>query len=221
MLPKRFFQARLAVYMTALLALLGVAAAQPPSFPEVTPALDPSCASAEKNRQILQSILARPDAKTVTLPTGTFCVDRHLEVGSRTMIRGATGGHTHLRQTTPGEGLFFVRRREQVWIVDLELELDADADGVAPDCELPNGANCQFKRSVGVGVFGSRDVTLEGLRITGGAWGILLADNPRLDAPVRGLTGGVYWGSFEEEQHRQSSRGVVNKVADLWRTTLA
>ncbi len=30
-----------------------------------------------------------------------------------------------------------------------------------------------------------------------------------------------YWGSFEEEQRRQSPRGAEKRMADLWRTTLA
>ncbi len=99
-----------------------------------------------------------------------------------------TGGTT-LKQCTSATGVFHLRSVEHVTIRDLRV-LNAELSKAAPgdDCVMnPSGnGRCMWKRSTAIAAFDTRDVRVSDTALVGGRAGIVLLDQPNLDAPSGG-----------------------------------
>ncbi len=166
------------------------------------------------DQQALQDALDMAPVR-VSLGAGVFCLVAPLVVHSNTYIEGAgteacsgadavcetvdagcdagcvpscTGGTT-LEQHTSATGVFHLKSVEHVTIRDLRV-LNAELSKAAPgdDCVMnPSGnGNCMWKRATAIAAYDTRDVRVSNTVLIGGRAGIVLLDQPNLEAPSGG-----------------------------------
>ncbi|GEM_PF-3243529 len=149
-----------------------------------------------QTRAVLQAALDMAPIN-ILLTRGEFCIDQPLIVHSSTTISGAQANGellSTIQQMSPATSIFHLSK---VWGVEIaHIWLDLNPDNLNPDIASAKGISCQlnpwdpgrclWRRGSGIAAYDTRGITVRGLHITGGTYGIALLDQPLLERPLHG-----------------------------------
>ena len=144
-----------------------------------------------QTRAVLQAALDMAPVN-ISLTRGVFCIDQPLIVHSSTTISGVQANgelFSVIQQRKPATSIFHLSKVWGVEIAHIKLELNpniASSEGVSCELDPWNPGLCLWRRGSGIAAYDTRGITVRGVHITGGTYGIALLDQPLLERPLHG-----------------------------------